>query len=82
MSGSVAVAPKAFVQVVGRELLLHAVDRLRAGGVDQVVVAVTADQVDNARSLLGDSATVVVGGADRTAVRRAALWPPSARTST
>ncbi|MET0864639.1 MAG: 2-C-methyl-D-erythritol 4-phosphate cytidylyltransferase [Nakamurella sp.] len=62
-----SAVPKAFVQVVGRELLVHAVDRLHAAGVDQVVVAVTADQLDNARRLLGTTATVVVGGGDRTA---------------
>jgi 2-C-methyl-D-erythritol 4-phosphate cytidylyltransferase/2-C-methyl-D-erythritol 2,4-cyclodiphosphate synthase len=62
-----AAVPKAFVRVAGRELLVHAVDRLRAAGVDHVVVAVNADQLDTARSLLGSSAVVVVGGADRTA---------------
>ncbi len=65
--------PKAFVRVAGRELLLHAVDRLFRAGVDSVVVAVSADQFDAARTLLGDRVTLVVGGADRTASVSAAL---------
>ena len=65
--------PKAFVRVAGRELLLHAVDRLLAAGVDRIVVAVSATQVESARQMLGDSVTIVVGGADRTASVAAAL---------
>ena len=38
-----ANVPKAFVTVGGRALLVHAVDRLLAAGVDRVVVAVPAD---------------------------------------
>lgn len=65
--------PKAWAEVGGRPLLLHAVERLRDAGVDQVVVAVGAAEVTEAHALLGDRATVVVGGADRGASVRAAL---------
>ncbi len=68
-----ADVPKAFVRVAGRELVVHAVDRLVAAGVDSVVVAVSADQLGRARELLGAAATVVVGGADRTASVAAGL---------
>ena len=47
-----AAVPKAFVRVGGRELLLHAVDRLFGAGVDRIVVAVSADQLESARALL------------------------------
>lgn len=65
--------PKAFVRVAGRELLLHAVDRLLGAGVDRVVVAVAADWLEPTRDLIAGRATVVVGGADRTASVAAAL---------
>jgi 2-C-methyl-D-erythritol 4-phosphate cytidylyltransferase/2-C-methyl-D-erythritol 2,4-cyclodiphosphate synthase len=68
-----ADVPKAFVTVAGRALLVHAVDRLLAAGVDRVVVAVPADQRSFAEELLGARATVVVGGADRIASVSAAL---------
>jgi 2-C-methyl-D-erythritol 4-phosphate cytidylyltransferase/2-C-methyl-D-erythritol 2,4-cyclodiphosphate synthase len=68
-----ASVPKAFVRVAGQELLLHTVDRLLAAGVDHIVVAASADQVDRARNLVGARATVVVGGVDRTASVAAAL---------
>ncbi|HEY5877826.1 MAG TPA: 2-C-methyl-D-erythritol 4-phosphate cytidylyltransferase [Nakamurella sp.] len=68
-----AQVPKAFVRVAGRELVVHAVDRLRAAGVRSVVVAVSPGQLDRARALLGASAAVVVGGADRTASVAAGL---------
>ncbi|HEY7813652.1 MAG TPA: 2-C-methyl-D-erythritol 4-phosphate cytidylyltransferase, partial [Nakamurella sp.] len=68
-----AGVPKAFVRVGGRELVVHAVDRLRTAGVAHVVVAVSADQVERARTLVGGLATVVVGGADRTASVAAGL---------
>lgn len=54
-------------------MLLHAVDRLIAAGVDYIVVAVSADQIDRARALLGPLARVVIGGADRTSSVAAAL---------
>jgi len=68
-----ADVPKAFVTVGGRALLMHAVDRLLSAGVDRVVVAVPRDQRSLAEGLLGDRATVVVGGADRVASVAAAL---------
>jgi 2-C-methyl-D-erythritol 4-phosphate cytidylyltransferase/2-C-methyl-D-erythritol 2,4-cyclodiphosphate synthase len=61
------VAPHAFLSVAGRELLAHAVAGLLAGGVDRVVVVVPADRLTPAQRLLGDRATVLPGGADRTA---------------
>jgi 2-C-methyl-D-erythritol 4-phosphate cytidylyltransferase/2-C-methyl-D-erythritol 2,4-cyclodiphosphate synthase len=75
-----AGVPKAFVRVGGRELLVHAVDRLRAADVATIVVAVSTDGLDRARDLVGDVATVVIGGADRTASVAAGLRavPPAA----
>jgi 2-C-methyl-D-erythritol 4-phosphate cytidylyltransferase/2-C-methyl-D-erythritol 2,4-cyclodiphosphate synthase len=60
-------APHAFVTVAGRELLAHAVASLLAGGVDRVLVVVPPDLLTGAKRLLGDRATVLPGGADRTA---------------
>lgn len=68
-----AALPKAYIRVAGRELLLHTVDRLLRSGVDRVVVAVPVNLVDASRQLLGEQATVVVGGADRVASVAAAL---------
>lgn len=68
-----AATPKAFVRVAGRELLVHAVDRLISAGVDHVIVAAAADQVERARKTVGNHAAVVVGGIDRTASVAAAL---------
>jgi 2-C-methyl-D-erythritol 4-phosphate cytidylyltransferase/2-C-methyl-D-erythritol 2,4-cyclodiphosphate synthase len=68
-----ASVPKAFVRVAGQELLLHAVERLHAAGVDRIVVAASAAEVGQARALLGARATVVAGGADRTQSVAAAL---------
>src|SRR5664279_4235618 len=68
-----ANVPKAFVTVGGRALLVHAVDRLLAAGVDRVVVAVPADHLSRARELLADRAMVVIGGADRVASVSTAL---------
>ena len=65
--------PKAFVTVAGRELLLHAVDRLALAGVDRIVVAVSVDQLPRTRELLGDRAVVVAGGADRSSSVASAL---------
>ena len=67
---------KAFVDVGGAPLLVHAVRRLLEAGVDQVVVAVGSAETDLARSLLADRSpqvTVVLGGADRVSSVRAAL---------
>ena len=68
-----ADVPKAFVTVGGRALLVHAVDRLLAAGVDRVVVAVPGDHMSWARELLAHRATVVIGGADRVRSVSAAL---------
>jgi len=65
--------PKAFVAVAGRSLLEHAVDRLFAAGVDRVVVAVGPDELAEARYLLPEPVTVVVGGVDRVGSVAAAL---------
>jgi 2-C-methyl-D-erythritol 4-phosphate cytidylyltransferase len=66
--------PKAFCELGGRTMLECAVaGLLDSGAVDHVVVAVPADRVDQARQLLGDQATVVAGGADRTESVRLAL---------
>ena len=65
--------PKAWALVAGRPLISHAVQRLLAAGVDRVYVAVGPAEVDDAQALLGDSAVVVVGGADRVASVGAAL---------
>lgn len=59
--------PKAFCEIDGRTLLDRAVGGLlESGVVDHVVVAVPADRVDEAKRALGERATVVAGGADRT----------------
>ncbi|OBH82461.1 2-C-methyl-D-erythritol 4-phosphate cytidylyltransferase [Mycobacterium scrofulaceum] len=59
--------PKAFCEVDGRTLLDRAVDGLLASEVvEHVVVAVPAALVDEAKRALGERATVVAGGADRT----------------
>ena len=59
--------PKAFCEVGGRTLLQRAVaGLLESGVVDHVVVAVPADRIDEAKRVLGDQATIVAGGADRT----------------
>lgn len=65
--------PKALALVGPRTLLEHAVRRLVESGVDQVIVAVGPDVLKQARSLVGGSAQVVIGGADRVASVRAAL---------
>ncbi|OJZ75628.1 2-C-methyl-D-erythritol 4-phosphate cytidylyltransferase [Mycobacterium paraffinicum] len=59
--------PKAFCELDGRTLLDRAVGGLLASEVvDHVVVAVPAALVDEAKLSLGERATVVAGGADRT----------------
>lgn len=66
--------PKAFCEVDGRTLLDRAVGGLLAAEVvDHVVVAVPAALVDEAKRSLGERATVVAGGADRTTSVRLAL---------
>jgi 2-C-methyl-D-erythritol 4-phosphate cytidylyltransferase len=66
--------PKAFCELGGRTMLECAVAGLLGSGVvDDVVVAVPADRIDQARRLLGDRAVVVAGGADRVESVRLAL---------
>ncbi|MEJ7651789.1 MAG: 2-C-methyl-D-erythritol 4-phosphate cytidylyltransferase [Nakamurella sp.] len=64
---------KAFVEVAGRPLVAHAAAALFAGGVDRVVVAVSASDWDLAQEVLGDHCMVVLGGSDRTSSVAAAL---------
>jgi 2-C-methyl-D-erythritol 4-phosphate cytidylyltransferase len=69
-----ARVPKAFVMLGGRTLLERAVAALlNSAVVDRVVVAVPGEKIDDAKLLLGGDATVVAGGADRTASVRLAL---------
>ncbi|MEZ0349928.1 2-C-methyl-D-erythritol 4-phosphate cytidylyltransferase [Mycobacterium sp. pR1184] len=59
--------PKAFCELDGRTLLEWAVaGLLDSGVVSQVVAAVPADRVDQAKQVLGSQATVVAGGVGRT----------------
>ncbi len=67
------LGPKAFVQVGPAPLLVHAVRRLHEAGVDHVIVAVGVDESSRAAELLGGSADVVIGAADRVGSVRAAL---------
>ena len=64
---------KAFTVTGGASLLVHAVRRLADAGVDHIVVAVGPGDIQLARSLVGDRARVVLGGADRVSSVRAAL---------
>jgi 2-C-methyl-D-erythritol 4-phosphate cytidylyltransferase len=65
--------PKALVTLGGRALVSWAVDALRAGGVNDVVVAVPADQHAAFASVLPLDVRLVAGGETRTASVRAAL---------
>ncbi len=59
--------PKAFCELDGRTLLERAVAGLiDSGVVDHIAVAVPADRLDQARQVVGDRATVVAGGPERT----------------
>jgi 2-C-methyl-D-erythritol 4-phosphate cytidylyltransferase len=59
--------PKAFYQLEGCTLIERAVEGLLDSGVvDGVVVAVPPGLTDEAKLILGDKATVVAGGANRT----------------
>jgi 2-C-methyl-D-erythritol 4-phosphate cytidylyltransferase len=59
--------PKAFCELEGRTLLERAVaGLLESGVVGHVVVAVPADRIDQAKRMLGERATIVAGGDDRT----------------
>ncbi|QQG90103.1 2-C-methyl-D-erythritol 4-phosphate cytidylyltransferase [Mycobacteroides chelonae] len=66
--------PKAFVTVGGRTMLERCVDGLlSSGAIDEVVVVVGAEQLKKAAALLGPTATLVPGGAERTDSVRAGL---------
>ena len=66
--------PKAFCELDGRTLLDRAVGGLlESGVVGHVVVAVPADRIAEAKRVLGEQATIVVGGADRAESVRLAL---------
>ncbi|MEB3021622.1 2-C-methyl-D-erythritol 4-phosphate cytidylyltransferase [[Mycobacterium] crassicus] len=66
--------PKAFFLLGGMTLVERAVAGLRESGVvDEVVVAVPPDRTDEAKLILGHTATVVAGGADRVESVRLAL---------
>lgn len=68
--------PKAFVDIGGRPLLFHAVDRLRNAGVDFVYVAVGSGEIPLAEQVLapfGGFVRLVVGGSHRVASVNAAL---------
>ncbi len=60
--------PKALTPLGGRALVSHAVERLRAGGVDAVVVVHTPGHLEAFRSALDETAVDawVAGGAERT----------------
>jgi 2-C-methyl-D-erythritol 4-phosphate cytidylyltransferase len=76
-----AGVPKAFYQLDGHTLVERAVQGLLDSGVvDTVVVAVPADLTDEAKLILGDKATIVAGGADRTESVSLALSALSAAT--
>ena len=67
-SGSRAggVLPKQFAPLAGRALLLHAHDAFALHpGIDRVVVVVTETDRERTVALLGDGATIVIGGATR-----------------
>ena len=65
--------PKGLVPLGGRALVCWAVDTLRAGGVDDVVVAVPADEHPAFATVLPLDVRLVAGGETRTASVRAAL---------
>jgi 2-C-methyl-D-erythritol 4-phosphate cytidylyltransferase len=65
--------PKALVPLGGRALVCWAVDTLRDGGIDQVVVAVPAREHSAFATVLPLDVRLVAGGATRTASVRAAL---------
>lgn len=69
-----AGVPKAFFLLGGQTLVERAVAGLRESGViDEVVVAVPPDRTDEAKLILGGTASVVVGGASRVDSVRLAL---------
>jgi 2-C-methyl-D-erythritol 4-phosphate cytidylyltransferase len=73
--------PKAFCELDGRTLIERAVaGLLESGVVSHVVVAVPTDRIDQAKRMLGEQATIVAGGADRTQSVSLALSAVSAAT--
>ncbi|VBA61797.1 2-C-methyl-D-erythritol 4-phosphate cytidylyltransferase [Mycobacterium attenuatum] len=66
--------PKAFYQLDGQTLVERAVQGLlESQVVDNVVVAVPPDRTDEAKLILGHTATIMPGGANRTETVRLAL---------
>lgn len=58
--------PKALVQLAGKPMLMYAVAAFAAAKtVDRIVVVVPSGSQDEVRDVLGDQATIVVGGATR-----------------
>jgi 2-C-methyl-D-erythritol 4-phosphate cytidylyltransferase len=72
--------PKALVELAGRPLVCWAVDALRAGGVDEVVVAVAPGTGAQFAAVLPAGVVAVEGGATRTASVRAGLAALSGTT--
>jgi len=73
-----AAVPKALVPLAGRPLVCWAVDALRAGGVQDVVVAVPESEQHAFATVLPADVQLVVGGATRTdSVRRALAAAPT-----
>jgi 2-C-methyl-D-erythritol 4-phosphate cytidylyltransferase len=68
-----AELPKALVPLAGRPLVCWAVDALRAGGVDELVVTVPTAARAAFREVVGADVRLVHGGLTRTASVRAAL---------
>lgn len=62
-----APVPKALVEVAGRPLVVHAVDRLAAAGAAPVVVVAPAAALERFREVLADQDVVVVAGGARRA---------------
>ena len=68
-----AARPKALVPLDGRPLVCWAVDTLRAGGVDDVVVTVPESERSAFAAVLPRDVRLVTGGSSRTASVRAGL---------
>ena len=64
--------PKALIQLGNRTLIEHAVAAI-SPAVDQVIVTAPADYINHFQTLLGDAATVVVGGQTRSESVRAGI---------
>ncbi|TFV63870.1 UNVERIFIED_ORG: 2-C-methyl-D-erythritol 4-phosphate cytidylyltransferase [Bacillus sp. AZ43] len=68
-----AELPKALVPLAGRPLVCWAVDGLRAGGVDEVVVTVPSSAREAFAAVLPADVRIADGGSSRTASVRAGL---------